>query len=50
MTDRVVFYNVPPEARNAHVVRLAEAAFEREKKLLIYCGDEESAQAVDEHM
>ena len=50
MTDRVVFYNVPPEARNAHVVRLAETAFEREKKLLIYCGDEGSAQAVDEHL
>ena len=50
MTDRVVFYNVPPEARSAHVVRLAEAALEREKKLVIYCGDERSAQAVDEHL
>ena len=50
MSQRVVFYDVPPEAREAQIVRLAEAAWQREKKLLIYCGSGASAQAVDEHL
>lgn len=50
MTDRVVFYDVSPEARSGQVVRLAEAAWQREKKLLIFCGDGGGAQAVDEHL
>ncbi|MEE2780272.1 MAG: DNA polymerase III subunit chi [Myxococcota bacterium] len=50
MTNRVVFYDVPPDSRSGQIVRLAEAAWQREKKLLIYCGSHESAQAVDQHL
>lgn len=48
MSPRVTFYDVPPEGRDARVVRLAEAAWERGRKLLVRCADAETARRLDE--
>ena len=46
-TSNVTFYDVPGDARMNRIVRLVEAAWERGKRLLIHCLDEDEAVALD---
>ena len=44
----VTFYDVPGDARLSRIARLVAAAWERGKRLLIYCTDEAEAAQLDE--
>ncbi len=47
---RVTFYDLPPADRLPFIARMAEAAHERGKRMLIHCGDPAVAEEIDEHL
>ena len=49
MTTRVTFYDIAPEARFQLVAKLASAAWDKGKRLLIRC-DAREATALDQHL
>ncbi len=50
MTVRVTFYDVPAESRFPLATKLAQAAWDKGKRLVIRCRDELDARALDEHL
>ena len=50
MTVRVTFYDVPDEARFPLATKLAQAAWDKGKRLVIRCSDGTEARALDEHL
>ncbi len=50
MSPRVTFYDLPPQGRWPEVARLAEAAWRKETRLLILCGDPAEARAFDDFL
>jgi DNA polymerase-3 subunit chi len=49
MTKRVTFYDIPNELRFGLVAKLAAAALNRDKRMLIRCHPQEAA-AIDQHL
>lgn len=49
MTSRVTFYDIAPEARFQLAAKLATAAWDKDKRLLIRC-DPRDAAALDQHL
>ncbi len=49
MTTRVTFYDIAPEGRFALAVRLAVAAWDKDKRIIIRCWPTEAAE-LDQHL
>jgi len=49
VTTRVTFYDIAPEARFALVVKLALAAWDKSKRMLVRCSAADAA-ALDQHL
>ena len=49
MTTRVTFYDIGPEARFSLAVKLAQAAWEKDRRMLVRCRPDEAA-ALDQHL
>lgn len=47
---RVTFYDVDPAGRPALVVRLVEHAASKGRRLLVHCGDDATARALDDYL
>ncbi len=47
---KVTFYDIAPEQVLALVAKLAQAAWDKEKRLVIRCSDPHQAKAVDDHL
>ncbi|MFO0744996.1 MAG: DNA polymerase III subunit chi [Myxococcota bacterium] len=47
---KVTFYDIAPDQTFALAVKLAQAAWEKEKRLIIRCHDAPHAAALDEHL
>jgi DNA polymerase-3 subunit chi len=50
VTVRVTFYDVAAEARFQLATKLAQAAWDKAKRLVIRCRDEADARALDDHL
>ena len=50
MTPQVNFYDVPPDGRWPLVTHMAEAAIQKQKRLLVHCGDIDEAKALDAYL
>lgn len=50
MTERVTFYDIAAELHFALVAKLAHAAWEKGKRLVVRCRDEADVHALDEHL
>jgi len=49
VTTRVTFYDIAPEARFALVVKLSLAAWDKSKRMLVRCSQQDAA-ALDQHL
>jgi len=48
--SKVTFYDIAPELTFVLVAKLAQAAWDKDKKLLVRCWDRAHADALDEHL
>ena len=50
VATKVTFYDIPRDHAFPLVAKLAGAAWERDKRLLVRCGDKDEAQALDDYL